>query len=658
MRQPAPAAAVRRPSLASGADFYEDAKKSDFSMRATLYQALGISREASADEVRAALRAQIRKYYAKTRDGQGNVEEALRFINHASRILSDPELRAQYDHDLAASRGTLDQRIAHVVHTAIARGTEWRAGRAPRSGDSSVDPSRGGPGTPASKLPHHPGLTEHLPSVRQSTAVAAALCVLFGTFVTVAIVLVTPADALQAAKQVLVWLTVLLVAATLVYAVVHGIAWATRRHHGDTVPMIAPADLATLNWRRQKSVFLGTNRPQEDASWVFQLRMAELERAKLGRTSEPHPWNRLAARLFDYALWGLILAIPLSELRSLAILSPEQAYWLAHPLIAPVLITASWIPLEGALIATTNTTPGKWLFGVYLQFSISDAYATRDTWPQLRRATQRAFRVWWQGMGCGVLLLAPVLIAVAYEKLVEYQETAWDFAEDCLVTHGPTGGLNAVTGIAGLAAMLWLYGVAWHAPTAQSLTWARATLIDTFQRPVAMARAAFAPREETAGGAPRAPATETQGSRALELASRAVSMFSAAPPNDAPVTSGAPSTPNPSASSAPIDPEIAALFVERRKRIAQLSADCPRMLEARSFGRAAELCREWADLELGNAKAWRALGRAQDALGNHRVALAAFRRAKQYDPADASIDADINRSQRGIVNEFLARRGR
>ena len=92
-------------------------------MRATLYQALGIPKEASDDEVRAALRGQIRKYYAKTRDGQGNVEEALRFINHASRILSDPELRAQYDHDLAASDGTVNERIAHVVNTAIARGS-------------------------------------------------------------------------------------------------------------------------------------------------------------------------------------------------------------------------------------------------------------------------------------------------------------------------------------------------------------------------------------------------------------------------------------------------------------------------------------------------------------------------------------------------------
>ncbi|HMF29208.1 MAG TPA: J domain-containing protein, partial [Candidatus Cybelea sp.] len=76
-------------------------------MRASLYEALGIAPTASDEEVRAALRRLIRKYYAKTRDGQGNVEEALRFINHASRILSDPERRTRYNVDLAQSdRGT------------------------------------------------------------------------------------------------------------------------------------------------------------------------------------------------------------------------------------------------------------------------------------------------------------------------------------------------------------------------------------------------------------------------------------------------------------------------------------------------------------------------------------------------------------------------
>ena len=93
-------------------------------MKATLYEALGIPQAASDEEVRASLRRLIRKYYAKTRDGQGNVEEALRFINHASRILSDPDRRTRYDNELALSAGTTEQRIAHVVTNAVAESGE------------------------------------------------------------------------------------------------------------------------------------------------------------------------------------------------------------------------------------------------------------------------------------------------------------------------------------------------------------------------------------------------------------------------------------------------------------------------------------------------------------------------------------------------------
>ncbi len=456
-------------------------------MKATLYEALGILPTTSDEDVRAALRRLIRKYYAKTRDGQGNVEEALRFINHASRILSDPQRRLRYDQELALSAGTTEQRIAHVVSNAVAEaGEQTDVGaivepvhlQSQEAMDEELETGLDAVEAPAERNSHHPGLTERVASFGRSPIVTFGLCAFFGAFIAAAIVFVTPADTILVAKQVLVWLTITLLVLTLVYGAVHGIAFWTRRR-GAVMPGLVPqTDLAILNWRREKSVFLGTNQPQEDASWIFQLRMAELERAKSGRTSEPRPWQRLAARIFDYAIWGLVLALLLSELRGLGVVPPEFAFWVGHPLIAPVLITASWIVIEALLIASIGTTPGKWLFGVFLQFSISDAYARRDTRAQLDRALRRSFRVWWEGVGGGFPLLAPVLIAVAYEKLAQNQETDWDFAQDVLVTHGPPGVLNAVTGVCGLAAMLWLYGVAWHQPMAESIAWARTTIAD------------------------------------------------------------------------------------------------------------------------------------------------------------------------------------
>ena len=596
-------------------------------MKATLYEALGIPPAASDEEVRAALRRLIRKYYAKTRDGQGNVEEALRFINHASRILSDPEHRQHYDQELAVTdESETEQRIAQFVTHMTA---ELRQSTAARDDVVDVGEEKAltvPPSAPGRTL-HHPGLTERVASFGRSVLGQLTLCVLFGAFIAGAIVFVTPADAVLVAKQVLVWLTLILLALTMVYGVVHGIAWMRRRQIVPAPALVPQTDLAILNWRREKSVFLGTDAPQEDASWIFQLRMAELERAKAGRTSEPRPWNRLAARLFDYAIWGMVLALLLSELRGAGVIDDDVAFWVGHPLIAPMLITASWVPIEALLIAALQQSPGKWLFGVYLQFSISDAYARRDTLAQLRRALRRAFRVWWEGVGCGFPLLAPILIAVAYETIGQDGETDWDFAEDCLVTHSPPGVLNAVTGIVGLAAMLWLYGVAWHEPMADSITMARNWIVSVVPSPPSLLPRGF-PGE----------------------VGKIVSIERSAPaPAPAAVAS-------PIRGAAPVnDLDTTALFAERQARIAMLRGEGPRMLSAGNWRRAAELCGAWSDLEFWKPDPWRCLGYSLQAQGYHQDAITAFRKAAQYDPNDRGLDAAIDKSQRGIVLDFLNR---
>jgi hypothetical protein len=598
-------------------------------MKATLYEALGIPQAASDEEVRAALRRLIRKYYAKTRDGQGNVEEALRFINHASRILSDSGQRQRYDQELAVTtEATTEQRIAHFVsNVAVDAGT----GTATQAGDGAIDIAEERVLTSSAgsleKTLHHPGLTERVvASFGRTVAGRLVLCALFGAFIAGAIVFVTPADAVLVAKQVLVWLTLTLLVLALVYGVVHGIAFMRRRRVVSLPALMPQTDIAILNWRREKSVFLGTDAPQEDASWIFQLRMAELERAKAGRTSEPRPWNRLAARLFDYAIWGLMLALLLSELHGAGVIGDEVAFWIGHPLVAPMLITATWVPVEALLIAALQQTPGKWLFGVYLQFSISDAYARRDVRAQLQRALRRAFRVWWEGIACGFPLLAPILIAVAYETVAQNGETDWDFAEDCLVTHSPPGVLNTVTGVVGLAAMLWLYGVAWHEPMADSIAMAKTAIVSWVPSPPSLLSYGFQGDVGKIGSIDRTLTAPGANVAAPQIRNPAV--------NDA---------------------DTAALFEERQARLALLRGEGPRMLNAGNWRRAGELCQAWSNLEFWSPEPWRCMGYAMQAQGYHQDAINAFRKAAQYDPGDRSLDAAIEKSQKGIVLDFLNR---
>jgi hypothetical protein len=598
-------------------------------MPATLYDALGVPPSASDSDVRAALRRQIRKYYATTRNGHGGVEEALRFINHASRILTDPERRASYDHEIAVSSGSVSQRLAHVVNTAIAKTESLVSRNAPTR---SIVRSRGGgqAADDAVRAVHHPGLTARIASLRRSPAIAASMFVLFCGLFVATVALVTPPEAIQVGKQVLLWVTLSLVGLAVIYGIVHAYAWRQRRRQRARPAQVEPA---ILNWRRDRSVFLGTDHPQEDASWIFQLRMAELERAKCGRTSEPRPWNRLAARIFDYAIWGLVLAMPLAELQVSGAISPALAGWLVHPLIAPIIVATTWIPVEALFVALMNTTPGKWLFGVYLQFSISDAYAVDTMRYRFVRALARSLRAWWMGVGGGVPLLAPVTVAMAYERLVEDQETSWDSIEDCLVTHVPAGNLNMVTGVVGLIAMLWVYGIAWHQMLSDSFDWAR-TAVES-RVPASVPRALTEVRDN-----------------ALRLGAQAVQDDRAGPK-----LARTPAPGEYASGGLPLDPELASLYVERKRRLAILSQEGPRMLEAGNWREASELCGTWASLDLDNARAWGCYGIALQAQGHHLDAVKALRKAKQYDPNNGSIDAAINRSQRGIIANFLAHRG-
>ncbi|MGH8802172.1 MAG: DnaJ domain-containing protein [Casimicrobiaceae bacterium] len=614
-------------------------------MKSTLYDALGIAPTSSDEEVRAALRGLIRKYYAKTRDGQGNVEEALRFINHASRILSDHDRRGHYDRDLAGSADTAGGRT-NGLDLLLGDDAYTEVGVASALGETAIeDPlDTGLPGSAPEEPPmHHPGLTHRVAAFGHSPWLTIGLCGAFAAFIVAAVILVTPPDAVVVAREVLGWLTATLVALVAVYGAVHGIVQLRRRHSVTHSGLVPQTDLAILNWRRERSVFLGTNQPQEDASWIFQLRMAELERAKAGRTSEPRPWHRLAARSFDYALWGLLLALLLTQLRAAGAVGPATAYWLAHPLIAPSIISLTWVPLEALLVAAVGTTPGKWLFGIYLQLSISDAYARLDTRAQLARGLRRALRVWVEGVGCGFPLVAPIMAAIAYEKLAENQETDWDFALDCLVTHGPAGVLNSITGVCGIAAMAWLYGIAWHQPTAETIGWTRATIAGSLPSLSSVMRSFDGSGRAIEGLFP---------SRARALTS------TGAAPVASPIGGPAASRQGVAVASESAnenDHDFQAMMAARRARVVTLQADGPRLLAAHDYPRAAELCRAWAELDLANADAWRCLGSAERGLGNYQEALNAFRTAKRYAPEDRTLDASIEDAQRGIIHQFLDR---
>jgi hypothetical protein len=84
-----------------------------------------------------------------------------------------------------------------------------------------------------------------------------------------------------------------------------------------------------------------------------------------------------------------------------------------------LLLTLAYAPFEAFVLYAFGTTVGKALHGIRLR------HAGGPSLP-LGSAVNRAFSVWFKGMGMGIPLITLITMAVAHNRLTKKGKTSWD----------------------------------------------------------------------------------------------------------------------------------------------------------------------------------------------------------------------------------------
>src|SRR5579863_4611554 len=92
----------------------------------TLYEVLGVKRDASADEIRKAYRKLAKEFHPDLNPGKPAAEARFKAVTAANDILSDPEKRGRYDRGEIDESGAEKARYSYRPHAEGAQGWKYR----------------------------------------------------------------------------------------------------------------------------------------------------------------------------------------------------------------------------------------------------------------------------------------------------------------------------------------------------------------------------------------------------------------------------------------------------------------------------------------------------------------------------------------------------
>ncbi len=164
------------------------------------------------------------------------------------------------------------------------------------------------------------------------------------------------------------------------------------------------------------------------------------EAARALGVPQVRPWSRALARWFDLAFCAFLLGV-VAGIAGVVHDIPQYAWGLAVPFL--------WVFMEGLLLSTCGTTPGKWLFSIL----VADAMGNRLSFSN---ALSRAFSVWFMGMGFSLPIVQLITQIVGYIKLKSNGITPWDRDGHFAVIHEALSPVRITVGLVALFGVLCL----------------------------------------------------------------------------------------------------------------------------------------------------------------------------------------------------------
>lgn len=146
------------------------------------------------------------------------------------------------------------------------------------------------------------------------------------------------------------------------------------------------------------------------------------------------PWVRYWARMFDLALYAIVLGI-LIGMFSPTVIDKIGDFGLS------MLLLSSWVFVESILLSVFGTTPGKALLRIHLLLPGSNSIPFMN-------AFYRSLRIWFFGMGAGFAFIAAFTLWHSESVLSRDSITSWDREGGFVVRHERIGAARSVVAAA------------------------------------------------------------------------------------------------------------------------------------------------------------------------------------------------------------------